>query len=190
LGRPEEIDDNSPPLKDDLARQVALHTKETIRALRHSGWSSRCDHRHIRNRKVDSNPGKSCAELCLTFNLRRSELCIAQADERRAQLRLSSLSGQREAALMTFAIASAAAIAAMFIPFIGSGISIAFATAAGVALTAAVGLAGAISTASEDLDKRAAKVLFFVAAIANARQDLLTQCPAEAPACLGTPAPC
>lgn len=139
---------------------------------------------------VNNDSGVDCASLCLLFNIRRSELCIAQADERRAQIRLDSLSAQRDSALRAWAVASAAAIAAMFIPIIGPLISSGFAAAAGIALTAFVGFLGAIVVASDDLDKRAAFVLFCVSQVAVSRRLLLEKCPEQASSCLATPSPC
>lgn len=139
---------------------------------------------------VPFEPGMDCATLCLQFNVRRAELCVAQAEERRAKARLDNLSAERDAMLRAWAIASAAAVAAMFIPFVGSLISSTFAAAAGVALTAFVGFLGAIREATEDFDRRAGRVVAGVSLVAEARQLLMTKCPVESVSCLATPSPC
>jgi hypothetical protein len=139
---------------------------------------------------VSNDSGIDCATLCFLFNIRRAELCVAQADERRAQVRLDSLSAQRDAALKVWAIATAAALAAMFIPIIGPIISGGFAVTAGIALTAVVGFNGAIFWASDDLSRRATYVLGCVSQVSEARRLLLEKCPEQASSCLATPSPC
>src|SRR3989442_15563536 len=72
---------------------------------------------------VSNDSGIDCATLCLLFNIRRAERCVAQADERRAQTRLDSLVTQTLLALTTWTVATVAAIVAMLIPGVGPLIS-------------------------------------------------------------------
>ena len=92
-----------------------------------------------------------CNALCLQFNQRRSEKCMAQAAVEAAKTRLLFLIAQRDAALKAWAVATAASIAAMFIPFIGSIVSATLATAAAISFTAFLGFSGAVNGASADL---------------------------------------
>ena len=138
----------------------------------------------------NNDSGSDCNNLCLQFNNRRSERCMAQADVRNAQTRLNFLIAQRETALRAWAVATAAAIAAMFIPIFGPLISSGFATAAAIAFTAFLGFAGAVNGASADLLQKTAIASICMNKEAEARQLLLTKCPEQANACLATPSPC
>jgi hypothetical protein len=138
----------------------------------------------------NNDSGTDCGSLCLQFQARRSQRCVAQADVRNAQTRLDLLSAQRDSAQKTWAVATAAALAAMFIPFVGPVISSVFATAAGVAFTAYLGFVGAVNGASADLLTKAAIARTCLDKEAEARQLLLANCPTEASSCLATPSPC
>jgi hypothetical protein len=138
----------------------------------------------------NNDSGLDCNNLCLQFNNRRSERCMAQADVRNAQMRLDILSAQRDMALRAWAVATAAAMAAMFIPVLGPLISSGFATAAAIAFIAFLGFVGAVNGASADLLQKTAIVSTCMNKEAEARQLLLTKCPEQASACLATPSPC
>lgn len=138
----------------------------------------------------NNDSGGNCASLCLQFNQRRSEKCMAQADVVSAQTRVLFLIAQREAALKAWAVASAASLAALFIPIVGPMISAGFATIAAIAFTAFLGFAGAVNGASADLAAKTAIATTAMNREAEARILLLTKCPNEANACLATPSPC
>lgn len=138
----------------------------------------------------NNDSGVDCNNLCLQFNNRRSERCMAQADVRNAQTRLNFLVLQRETTLRAWAVATAAAIAAMFIPIFGALIPSGFATAAAIAFTAFLGFVGAVNGASADLLKKNDVASICMNKEAEARQLLLTKCPEQASSCLATPSPC
>lgn len=140
--------------------------------------------------KIETDPAADCASLCLLFNIRRSERCFAQEGQRQAEARLAGLMAQRDSAAINWAIATAAALTAMFIPIVGPLISSALAAVAGVFLTAVVGFEGAIYSAKEDLARKANSAQWSEYRVGEARELLLTKCPAEASSCLASPFPC
>jgi len=131
-----------------------------------------------------------CRNLCLQFNARRSQQCMAQADERNARARLDNLIAQRETALRVWVAASVLAVTMSLIPFIGSLVAVAFVAAATIALVVFLGLAGAVNGASADWLAKAAITRAVLELLTQARQLLLTRCPAEAGACLASPSAC
>ena len=107
-----------------------------------------------------------------------------------AQARVNALNALRDAAFKAWALASAAAVAASFIPFLAPAVIAVFATVAATAFTSYLLLVGAVNGASADLT---AKTIIAAAALnkeTEARMLLLTKCPETANACLSTPSPC
>jgi hypothetical protein len=139
---------------------------------------------------VKPEPTNDCDKLCADWSLARSQHCLAEADTATAKARADSLSDQRNGYLVAAGIATAAAIASLFIPFIGAAVAAGlFAAAAVLAASALLLLGAAIAAHNDFLAKsgieRAAAVIE-----AAARNDLLTKCHDKALSCLSTPSPC
>lgn len=137
-----------------------------------------------------NNPDADCSQRCADLQARHSERCIAEADERNAEARASSLSDQRNGFLAAAAIATGMAIAALFIPFIGGAIAAGFFAAAAALAVLALALEGAVIAAENDRASKAAIARTCRIREAEARQLLIDNCPKEAAGCIALLSPC
>lgn len=132
----------------------------------------------------------SCSALCAQLQARHAERCMAEADERSAEARLSSLNDQRTGFLVASAVALAAGFASLFIPFVGAAVAAGFFAAAAALGALALGLQGAILAAESDRAGKAAAARTGRQREAEARQMMIEKCPGEAAACLALVGSC
>ncbi len=134
----------------------------------------------------------TCREFCHEWDSRRSELCIAQANETAARNRADALRTELGIALAVVGGFLAAAVAAGAIPWPASlAVAIAALAAATIAATVAALIGGLLNAADEDVARKLTASQDARMRVADARSQIDAHCPpAEADACLNRAPPC
>ena len=134
----------------------------------------------------------TCREFCREWDSRRTELCMAEADERTARSRADTLRAEFGIALMVVGGFLAAAVAAAVLPWpTNLAVAIVALAAATIASTVAAFIGGLLNHADEEVARKVTASQDARNRVGAARGHVDDHCTVEeANACLNRAAPC